>query len=231
MAPSRSLITRRRVTPLALAALAAPVWGRALARDDTPQPLALKSGFPQMPTGGTGVTPCGSANPPSRIESFGWIAPQSEPGEAIEITGRVLRADRKTPAAGIVLFAYHTDAGGDYNHPNSPFKPRLYGWVKTDAQGRYGFRTIMPGPYPAHDTPRHIHASLFGPGLAEYWIDDYWFAGDPLITAAQRATLTGRGGGGETVPLERAGGGILRGRRDIVLQQVRVSGNCRILRA
>jgi len=123
MAPSRSLITRRRVTPLALAALAAPVWGRALARDDTPQPLALKSGFPQMPTGGTGVMPCGSANPPSRIESFGRIAPTGESGEAIEITGRMLRPDRKTPAAGIVLFAYHTTRAATIITRTAPSNP------------------------------------------------------------------------------------------------------------
>jgi len=222
-----STFTRRSLAPLTLAALAAP----AFARDDTPQPLALASGFPQMPTGGTGVTPCGSANPPAVIPSFGRIAPESEPGEPIEVSGVVYRPDRRTPAAGICLFAYHTDAQGDYNHPNSPFKPRLYAWVRTDAQGRYGFRTIKPGPYPAHDTPRHIHVSVFGPDLPEYWLDDYWFAGDLLITPSERAKLTGRGGGGETLRMEPGTGGVLHGHRDIVLQHVAVSGNCRVLRA
>ncbi len=219
--------TRRSLAPLALGAIAAP----AFARDETPQPLARKSGVPQMPTGGSGVTPCGSANPPAFIPAIGRIAPAREPGEPIEVTGVIYRADHRTPAGGIILFAYHTDARGNYNRPNSPFRPRLYGWVKTDSQGRYGFHTIKPGPYPAHDTPRHIHVSVFGAGLPEYWIDDYWFAGDPLITAAERAKLTGRGGGGETLQMIRGTSGVLRGRRDIVLEHVGVSGNCRVLRA
>jgi protocatechuate 3,4-dioxygenase beta subunit len=182
-----------------------------------------------MPAGGTGVTPCGSASPPASIASFGRIAAETEPGEPIEISGVIYMPDRKTPAPGIVLFAYHTDTNGAYNHPNSPFKPRLHGWVKSDAQGRYAFRTIKPGPYPAHDTPQHIHANLYGPGMAEYWIDDYWFAGDPLMTPQQRAELTGRGGGGETVRLVRGADGMSRGRRDLILEHVRVSGNCRVL--
>ncbi|MGZ3377935.1 MAG: dioxygenase family protein, partial [Phenylobacterium sp.] len=153
MSRSPASLTRRAMSGLTLAALATP----AFARDDTPQPLALISGFPQMPSGGTGVTPCGSANPPAFVPTFGRIAPTSEPGEPIEVTGVVYRSDRRTPANGITLFAYHTDARGDYNHPNSPFKPRLYAWVRTDNQGQYGFSTIKPGPYPAHDTPRHIH--------------------------------------------------------------------------
>ncbi|HEX4738371.1 MAG TPA: hypothetical protein VH331_12505 [Allosphingosinicella sp.] len=212
---------------MAFGALAWP----AFARDDTPQPLALKSGFPQMPTGGTGVTPCGSANAPAFIPSAARIAPASEPGIPIMVTGTILKPDRKSPAPGIVLFLYHTDAKGRYNQPDTPFRPRLYAWVKSDGQGRYGFRTILPGHYPAHDTPRHIYANVFGPGLPEYWIDDYWFAGDPLITPAQRAMLKGRGGGGETMHMVRGADGILHGRRDIVLEHVGVSGNCRLLRS
>ena len=219
-------LTRRRLAPLTLAALAAP----AFARDDTPQPLALESGFPQMPTGGTGVTPCGSANPPSAIASFGRIAPETEPGEPIEVSGVIYGPDRRTPAPGITLFVYQTDAKGNYNHPDSPFRPRLFNWLRTDAQGRYGFRTIKPGWYPRHDTPRHIHVSVFGPDLPEYWIDDFWFAGDPLITPGQRARLTGRGGGGETMVMVGGPDGVSRGRRDIVLGRVTVSGNCRLLR-
>jgi protocatechuate 3,4-dioxygenase beta subunit len=221
------LLTRRCLAPLALATLAAPAFGR----DDTPQPLALVSGFPQMPTGGTGVTPCGSANPPPEIPSFGRIVPQAEPGRPIEIAGRVLQPGGKAAAPGVTLFLYQTDASGRYNRPDSPFKPRLYTWVRTDAQGRYRFRSILPGPYPAHDTPRHIHVSVFGPDLPEYWIDDYWFAGDPLITPAQRALLTGRGGGGETTVMARGADGIARGRRDVVLEHVAVAGNCRLLRS
>jgi protocatechuate 3,4-dioxygenase beta subunit len=193
------------------------------------QPLAKASGFPQMPTGGTGVTPCGSYAPPATIPTFGRIASDQEPGESLEISGTIYLADGKTPAADIVVFAYHTDARGYYNRPNSPFNPRLHGWVKSDTQGRYGLRTIKPAPYPELSTPAHIHVSLFSRDIPEYWIDDYWFSGDPLITPAQRALLTGRGGGGETLTLTRDQDGVLQGKRDFVLERTRVSGNCKLL--
>lgn len=182
-----------------------------------------------MPTGGNGVTPCGSYAPPATIASFGRIASAAEPGESLEISGTIFSAGSTAPAPGIVVFAYHTDARGHYNQPNSPFNPRLYGWVKSDSQGRYGFRTIKPAPYPDLSTPAHIHVSLFSKDIPEYWLDDYWFSGDSLITPAQRALLTGRGGGGETLALGRDKEGVLHGKRDFVLEQVKVSGNCELL--
>jgi protocatechuate 3,4-dioxygenase beta subunit len=223
--------TRRGLLPLSAAALLLPLAPPRAAEPPDAQPLARASHFPQMATGGTGVTPCGSLAPPAHIASFGRVAPPSKPGQPLEITGTIYQQDRRTPAPDIVLFAYHTDQHGNYNTPNSPFRPRLYGWIRTDAQGRYGFRTIKPAPYPDHSTPAHIHVSLFGKDVPEYWVDDYWFAGDPLITAKERAGLTGRGGGGETLALEPGADGALHGRRDFVLQTVRAAGGCQLLHA
>jgi protocatechuate 3,4-dioxygenase beta subunit len=193
------------------------------------QPLARASHFPQMPTGFVGVTPCGSLHPPGNIASSGRIASGSEPGQPIEISGIVFLPDRATPAEGITIFAYHTDAAGYYNKPNNPFNPRLYGWVRTGKDGRYTFRTIKPGPYPDLSTPAHIHVSLFGPGYPEYWVDDYWFEGDPRINPQQIALLTGRGGGGETLQMSQGNDGMVHGSRNFVLEHVKVSGDCRLL--
>ncbi len=225
---SNPQLTRRGVISCAAAA-ALMLPGFASAAESDPQPLAKVSGFPQMPTGGTGVTPCESFAPPPQIATFGRIASATEPGQPLEISGTVYREGRAAPAPGIVLFAYHTDASGAYNRPNSPFRPRLHGWAKTDAEGRYGFRTIKPAAYPDHSSPAHIHVNLFGDGIPEYWVDDYWFAGDPLITPKQLATLTGRGGGKETLDLTLGADGVLRGQRDFVLEHVPVSGGCRLL--
>jgi protocatechuate 3,4-dioxygenase beta subunit len=228
MRKSTSLVSRRLILPGSAAAILGLLTWRVASADDDVQPLARTSGFPQMPTGFHGVTPCGSYRPPADITSFGRIAPANEPGEPLEISGVVHHEDRRAPAEDIVIFAYHTDAQGHYNAPNSPFRPRLHGWVKTDAQGRYSFRTIKPAPYPELSTPAHIHVSLFAKNLSEYWVDDYWFAGDPLITPHQISLLTGRGGGGETIALARGADGVLRGRRDFVLQHVSASGGCRL---
>jgi hypothetical protein len=45
-------------------------------------------------------------------------------------------ADGVTPAAGVILYAYHTDAAGLYGRtPNAD--PRIQGWVRTDKAGRF----------------------------------------------------------------------------------------------
>ncbi len=227
MPHQRLSLTRRTVVRTAGAALLGAVAARA--GSPTPQPAARRSHFPQMPTGFTGVMPCGSFKPPAQIPSEGRIAPPAEPGQPLELWGTIWQPNRRTPAPNVVLFAYHTDAQGHYNAPNSPFNPRLHGWVQSDARGRYQLTTIMPAPYPGRDTPAHIHLSLFAEDLPEYWVDDVWFAGDPLITPHQRSLLTGRGGGGETVTLARQDTGALRGRRDFVLEHVAVSGGCTML--
>ena len=50
-------------------------------------------------------------------KSLSWettIAGKSEPGEPLEMSGTIFGADGKTPASGIILYVYHTDATGHY---------------------------------------------------------------------------------------------------------------------
>ncbi|MDQ2920818.1 MAG: hypothetical protein M3R52_04270 [Acidobacteriota bacterium] len=49
-------------------------------------------------------------NPPSRIV----IPPVGEPGEPLVIFGTVYKEDGKTPADGILIYVYHTNAAGIY---------------------------------------------------------------------------------------------------------------------
>jgi protocatechuate 3,4-dioxygenase beta subunit len=220
--------SRRGFVERALSLCLVPVWARAL-EDRDAQPLARVSHFPQMLTGGVGVTPCGSLAPPATVPAFGRVAATDEPGEPLRITGTIYNPDAVTPARDVVLFLYHTDVHGHYNQPNSPFNPRIYGWVKSDANGRYGFDTIKPAPYPELNTPAHIHVNIFGPGFPEYWVDDYWFEADPLITPRQLTTLTGRGGSPSIVKLTLDGDGVLQGMRDFTLQHGFAAGRCHLL--
>src|SRR4051812_22825989 len=64
------------------------------------------------------------------------IAPADEPGERLVIHGKVYEADGRTPAAGVVVYAYHTDAKGLYraDHYTADWKtrrPRLEAAVRT----------------------------------------------------------------------------------------------------
>lgn len=151
------------------------------------------------------------------------ITDASEPGAPLLISGTIFQPDGVTPAKGITLYVYHTDTKGYYSQETSkgtPPKPRLRGWMRTGADGRYEFHTIRPGSYPGTNAPQHIHASLSGPGYTEYWIDNYFFEDDPFISAEHRSTLSGRGGFQSIIALKRDADGWLRGTRNLKLERV-----------
>lgn len=152
---------------------------------------------------------------PAQPGSRARIAPAAEPGEAMVIEGTVTTAGG-APAAGITVYAYHTDAGGIYPR-STTLHGRLRGWAWTDASGHYRFDTIRPGAYPSRDNPQHVHMHVVEPGKGTYYIDDLVFDDDPLLTPAYRErVLRGRGGSGLTHP-EKDAQGTWHVRRDITL--------------
>jgi protocatechuate 3,4-dioxygenase, beta subunit len=149
------------------------------------------------------------------------IAPQGEPGEPLEVRGVIYQSDGKTPAPNVILYVYHTDAQGYYSPAPGQTHARrhghLRGWVKTDRQGRYQFRTIRPAPYPGRRIPSHIHPIVKEPERNEYYVDEYVFRDDPLVAADIKAhPPEGRGGSG-VVELTRTEEGVWHGYRDIIL--------------
>jgi protocatechuate 3,4-dioxygenase beta subunit len=158
---------------------------------------------------------------PSQLSWETRIAASSEPGEPLEASGVIYRSDGRTPAPGVILYAYHTDARGIY--PPAPGANgmarrhgRLRGWVKTNARGEYKFNTIKPAPYPGRDTPAHIHLIVKEADKNEYYIDDFEFEGDPLLTPQERSRRRNTGGSG-IVRLDENAGGLRLARRDIIL--------------
>ena len=114
------------------------------------------------------------------------IAPASEPGDPLVISGRVYESDGRTPAAGVVIYAYHTDAKGLYRPDHytadwSTRRPRLEATVRTGKDGAYEFTTIRPAPYPQRNNPAHVHFVLWWPDRHRQG-DTLWFDGDPLLT-------------------------------------------------
>ena len=171
--------------------------------------------YPTLPGG----APCGSCIAPAEL-SWKTVVPEAkdEPGEPLEISGTIYQADGKTPAKEIVLFIYHTDATGYYNKDDNASNPRLRGWMRTEADGRYQFRTIKPAPYPRRTIPAHIHAHLYGAGYSEHWIDDYWFQGDAFITDKTIEDARKQESTPAIVELKREADGVWRGTRDIKLK-------------
>lgn len=148
-------------------------------------------------------------------------------GQRIRISGTIFQADGKTPAAGALLYAYHTNATGRYAKLGTEDRRSyawwhgyLRGWLKTDANGRYEIATIRPAPYPSRDTPAHIHATVKAPGTTGGQpINDFVFRDDPLVTDTYwyRTELSSGQLRYEGVALKPGPNGILEGKRDIVL--------------
>ncbi|HYL74308.1 MAG TPA: hypothetical protein VEU96_08875 [Bryobacteraceae bacterium] len=149
-------------------------------------------------------------NPPANPSSAVQIAAANEPGDRLIVSGRVFKPDGKTPAEGVTVYAYNTDAEGYYRINHAEYPPRIYGWMNTDALGRFELRTIHPGSYPGMRVPPHIHFSAWGAGYPLQWFDELRFAGDRNITpemTAEDATL----GDFRTIqPLLRGADGLLR---------------------
>lgn len=151
------------------------------------------------------------------------IPPPGEPGEALILSGIIYAEDGRTPIAGALLRVYHADARGLYNAEGATAggggaNARLRGTMRTDAAGRYEFRTIRPASYPGTRILAHIHASIEVPGGAERPIEDYHFAGDPFLPegAAERAGRLGRFA--SIVTLSKGDDGVWRGHRDIRIE-------------
>ncbi|MFN0108070.1 MAG: intradiol ring-cleavage dioxygenase [Blastocatellia bacterium] len=148
------------------------------------------------------------------------LSGSAEPGEPMEISGTIFKLDGKTPAAGVILYVYHTNAKGDYEPAADQTAARrhgkLRGWMKTNERGEYKFRSIKPAAYPNRRDPAHIHPVIKEQDKNEYYIDEYLFDDDPLLTAAERDKQEKRGGSG-IIKLTKNQSGIWIGRRDIVL--------------
>jgi protocatechuate 3,4-dioxygenase beta subunit len=123
-------------------------------------------------------------NAPSKIT----ITTKTEPGERLTVTGVVYAADGRTPLANASVYVYHTDATGRYTPgpKDDNRNPRLRGYLRTDAQGRYEYTTIKPAPYPGDGPPAHIHYHVNAPGHQER-VFEIVFEGDPKISANIRA--------------------------------------------
>jgi protocatechuate 3,4-dioxygenase beta subunit len=130
--------------------------------------------------------------------SVGW----REKGQKLLVTGTVFKPGGKTPAPNIVIYYWHTDNNGFYS-PKTGMDEKakrhghIRGWVKTDENGKYSIYTIRPAPYPNRDIPAHIHTSIKEPIIDnEYYIDEFVFDDDKLLTGAKRKALENRGGSG-----------------------------------
>jgi catechol 1,2-dioxygenase len=120
-----------------------------------------------------------------------------EPGEVLLVSGQVRAAADGSPLAGALLDIWQTNRHGLYDHED-PSQPEwnLRRRFHADEQGRYEFRTVMPGAYQIPHSgpvgrflaatgrqawrPAHLHVKVSAPGHAPLTTMVY-FDGDPWL--------------------------------------------------
>jgi protocatechuate 3,4-dioxygenase beta subunit len=119
-------------------------------------------------------------------------ATNGEPlGERIIVEGRVIDEGGR-PVPNTLIEVWQANAAGRYIHKRdqhpAPLDPNFYGAGRcvTDANGKYRFTSIKPGPYPWGNHPNawrpsHIHFSLFGNHFLSRLVTQMYFPGDPLL--------------------------------------------------
>ncbi len=117
-------------------------------------------------------------------------------GQHIFLTGRVVE-DGKVPVGNAILEIWQADANGIFRNPLDPrcleADPAFFGWgrARTDAQGQYRFRTVMPGSY--GDRRPHINMMVLAIGLTRRLVTTVFFADsrgdvqDPVLSCVPEA--------------------------------------------
>lgn len=142
-------------------------------------------------------------------------------GPKLKVTGTIFLPDEKTPAENIILYIYHTNQNGIYptKSDEKEWGKRhgyLRGWIKTGTDGKYTFYTLKPGIYPSRNAPAHVHATILEPDGKYYWIEEYLFEDDLLISEDDKNKKLPRGGSTGILTLTDEKN-LLVGKRDIIL--------------
>ena len=142
-------------------------------------------------------------------------------GEVMHLSGQVVGTNG-APLAEALVEIWQCDANGRYHHVGDRSSERPldeafqgYGAIRTDAEGRYQFRTIRPVPYPGR-TP-HIHARVATPDgrelITQVYLEDHPLNRKDWIFRS----LGARAQSAATVDPERREDGDLQARFDFVV--------------
>jgi len=115
------------------------------------------------------------------------IAPDNEPGKKIKVIAVIKNKDGQA-IANATVYLYQTDSRGwyaadaphilmnqgDYAHA------RLFGYVKTDKNGRLELHTVKPSGYPQSDLPAHIHVHVTAAGYQPF-VTEFLFRDDERL--------------------------------------------------
>lgn len=222
-------MTRRRRTGGATAIAARTIVARAIAGAAIAASFVFAAsggahaGPQELPAAGPDCVECPHHEAPATLGATLLIPTTGLEGSRLIVVGTVYRPDGRSPAAGVLVYAYHTNPSGIYPKPPGAtgmarWHGALRGWLRTGADGRYRIETLLPGAYPNSTIPAHIHMHVMPPGGRERWIDDITFADDALVDAGYQSRARDIGASHLVRPTRDAAG-VLHVTRDIVLPE------------
>jgi protocatechuate 3,4-dioxygenase alpha subunit len=126
-------------------------------------------------------------------------------GQHILLAGRVVEEGNR-PILNAIVEIWQPDANGVFRHPLDPraeeADPGFFGWgrARTNAEGRYQFRTVLPGVRMSDGVPRcpHLNLMLLAIGLTHRLVTTVFFSesarplGDPILDRIQNQDLRSR---------------------------------------
>ena len=121
-------------------------------------------------------------------------------GQHILLTGTVVEEGGQ-PTFNTIVEIWQPDANGIFRHPLDPRSadadPGFFGWgrSRTGADGRYSFRTVLPGSYEGRCP--HINVMILAIGLTRRLVTTVFFAESPdpvldCVEPAMRGRLIAR---------------------------------------
>jgi protocatechuate 3,4-dioxygenase beta subunit len=126
-------------------------------------------------------------------------------GQHILLSGRVLEEGGK-PTVNTILEIWQPDANGIFRHELDPRRgqadPGFFGWgrARTDADGWYRFRTVLPGGYEWDGSMRcpHLNMMVLAIGLTRRLVTTAFFpeqggnVSDPVLDSVADASARAR---------------------------------------
>lgn len=108
------------------------------------------------------------------------LIPPGSTGQVVYLNGTIFQANGKTPMANTLIESWQCDEHEHYDNASDEYLYR--GALRTDKNGRYSFKTIVPVPYKDGEgwRPAHIHLRISSNDHQDL-ITQIYLKGDPHI--------------------------------------------------
>ncbi len=165
-----------------------------------------------------GLTPFQTLGP---FFDFGLVIPNGEVVAAASAAGRhvtiegVVRDSAGSPLPDALIEIWQADASGRYRNPSDPGSGSTdpafdgFGRVATDAEGRFLFKTVVPGRVPGADgslQAPHVAVGVLARGILTRLVTRMYFEDEPsnaedavlsLVLPSRRETLFAKPAGSD----------------------------------